>query len=725
MSILYTVPSRLAARLLSITTLLLLLFASAASAHAVLQVSTPAHGSVLRTSPDRMELQFNEAVDSRISTVALVRDGARIRLQPISSEGRKVVYNVPSLEAGLYIVDWRVISAVDGHLTRGSFAFGVGAVTVPVGTTTTVATPAWPDVLARWLGLVGVLLLTGGIVAFLWLPSPAAATRELRAHLYQVAQIATLMITISGVYRVVNDAVAIAGTPSLVGALGEPLLRVLSVSHDGHDLIFRLTGAVFLLIQLTPKRPLERDGLIAILSVLLIGPVLTTHGLNLGAVGSMVSLVHIVSASVWVGGLAFFGALYLPVIHRVAPEVVRNGALRFSRLALVTVITLVATGVTQAYFYLGTPAALLGPVYGRTLLVKLILLAPLLLTAAVNRWRIVPRLAGASRMWAPLMLLVRVETALAMTVVLVAAAVAISQPATGVESAGGQTPANQGIEASKLHMGGTVGDLNVVVALSPARQGANTVDLSATVGSDKTPLTGEIRFILRLRSLTSDLPQQVTQLTGRDGNASGVGPFIGAAGWWDLDITVRRQGAEDVSLTLPVLVGKPEGGANDPQALTLLKRAEQQVAKVSAWREVEHYSAGDGYVVTREYVFAPPDRFSYRTNDGDEGRVLGRKSYTRKRGSRWNVGERPDPVEVRFRFPLATGIVGARLGVKADLDGRQTQIVTFSDPSGALHFAVWIDLATAYPARLFMEGEAHHMATSMTGYNKKVTISAP
>ncbi len=705
--------------------LLVLLFSSAASAHAVLQFSTPAHGSVLRASPDRMELQFNEAVDSRISTVVLVRDGTRIPLKPLSSVGRTVVYNVPSLETGLYIVDWRVISAVDGHLTRGSFAFGVGAVAVPVGASSTVAAPAWQDVLARWLGLVGVLLLTGGIVAFLWLPIPAAATGDLRVHLYRVAQVATVMIVVSGVYRLVNDAMAIAGTLSLSGALGEPLLRVLSVSHDGHDLTFRLTGAAFLLIQLKPQRPIERDGLIAILSVLLIGPVLTTHGLTRGAIGSLVSLVHIVSASVWVGGLAFFGALYLPVIHRVTPDVVKTGALRFSRLALVTVITLVATGVTQAYFYLGTLSALLGPVYGRTLLIKLIILTPLLLTAAVNRWRIVPRLAGASRMWAPLTLLVRVETALALTVVLVAAAVAISQPVTGTESADGQTPINQRPEESKILMGGTIDNVNVAIALSPAKQGANKVDLSVTMGPDKQPPTGEIRFILRLGSLTTDLPPQVTQLTGQDGKASGDGPFIGAPGWWDLDITVRRQGAEDVSLALPVLVGKPEGGPNDPQALALLKRAEQQVAKISAWREVEHYSAGDGTIVTREYVFAPPDRFTYRTSAGEEGRVLGRKSYTRVKGSKWNINERPGSVEVRFRFPLATGIVGARLGVKADLNGRQTQVVTFSEPSGALHFAVWIDLATAYPARLFMEGEAHHMAVSMFGYNEKVTMSAP
>ncbi len=715
---------RLRPRLLIFTALLVLGFASVASAHAVLQTATPAHGTVLQTSPDRMELQFNEAIDPRISTVVLMRDTTRIPLQPGSGEGRKVIYKVPALENGLYIVDWRVISAIDGHLTRGSFVFGVGSVTVPIGAATSTAAPAWSDVVARWLGLVGVLLLTGGIVAFLWLPVPDVVRNELRLRLYGVATMATVMLVVSGVYRLASDATAIAGTTSLFGALGEPMLRVLSVSHTGHDLIFRLVGAAFLLAQLKPGRPVERDGLLAILGVLLMGPVLTTHGLTAGAAGSLISLAHIASASVWVGGLAFFGGLYLPLVHRVAPDVVRPAAVRFSRLGLVAVIVLGATGLAQAYLYLGSPAALTGPVYGRTLLVKLIILAPLLLLAAVNRWRVVPRLAGASRMWSPLLLIVRLETALAMTVVLVAAAVAISQPAKGAGSAQ-SAPVDQGTEEAKLVMGGTIGDLNVTIALAPAKQGANNVKLTATTGSDKTPVPGEVRFILKLASLASDLPPQVTRLDGQDGNATGQGPFIGAPDWWDIEVTVRRRGAEDVSLALPLLIGTPKERENDPQALALLKKAEQQVAGARSWQELEHYSSGDGYTITRQYVFVPPDRFSYRNNLGAEGRVLGRKSYFREKDSKWNLTEKPDPVEVRFRFPLATDIVGARLGVKTDLDGRQAQVVTYSDPGGRLHFAVWIDPATGYPSRLFMVGEAHHMVTNISGYDEKVTISAP
>jgi copper transport protein len=718
------IPSHRVVRPLVLAALAVLALARAAAGHAVLQVSSPPHGAVLRTSPDRLDLQFNEAIDSRISTVVLVRDGARIPLEPLSGEGRTITYKVPPLDAGLYIVDWRVISAVDGHLTRGSFAFGVGVAVPSDSAVAAPAAPTWTDVLARWLGLIGVLLLTGGVAAFLWLPIPAAAMRAVRAHLHLIAQVATLLIVSSGVYRLASDALAIAGTTSIAAALGGPLLRVLSVSHDGHDLIFRLTAAIFLMVQLGPERPVERDGLLAILGVLLIGPVLTTHGLSLGLVGSLVSLGHIVAASVWVGGLAFFGTVYLPLVHRVAPDVVRPAALRFSRLALVAVLVLIATGLTQAYFFLGAPSALLGPVYGRVLLVKLIILAPLLALAAANRWGIVPRLAGAARAWRPLLLVVRLETALALTVVLAAAAVAISQPATGPESAGAQAPAREAGE-SRLIMGGTIAPVNIGVALSPAKQGANRVELSVTAGADKTPIGGPIRFILRLRSLTSDVAAQVMQLDGRDGRAAGDGPFIGAPGWWEVELTVRRPGVQDVSLVLPLLIGQPEGGSNDPQALALLRRAERRTASLTAWQELEHYASGDGFVQTRQYAFVPPDRFEYRTSDGAEGRIVGRKTYTRLRRSKWNIVERPDAVEVRFRFPLASNVAGARLGAKSDLDGRQTQIVTYSDPTGALHFAVWIDLATALPARLFMVGEAHHMATSFFGYNEKITVSPP
>jgi len=52
-------------------------------------------------------------------------------------------------------------------------------------------------------------LAAGGLLRW-WRP-------DLRVHLYRVAQVATVMVVVSGIYRLVNDAMAIAGTLSLGG----------------------------------------------------------------------------------------------------------------------------------------------------------------------------------------------------------------------------------------------------------------------------------------------------------------------------------------------------------------------------------------------------------------------------------------------------------------------------------------------------------------------------
>jgi copper transport protein len=712
------VSLRVFPRLFLATAALILGMAASASAHAVLERSTPAHGSVFPVAPARLEVWFNEPIDPRLITLTLVHNKTRTVLEPLSGVGRRLTYQLPSLPAGLYTVDWRVLSTVDGHLTRGAFSFGAGTVSVPatIGAAST-AGPSWTEVAARWVGLIGIFLLIGSTVAFFWLPTPHAAEAELRHGLHRLAVAAAAGILASGLFRVLENAAAIEGSASLADVTAGTLIRVLAESHSGHDLIFRSVAAIFMALMLRPDAQVERQGFLAMTAVLLIGPVLTTHGPTTGVIGIVIATLHIAGASVWVGGLAYFGGLYLPTVRRLAPEAVPQAAVKFSRLALVSVGALIATGIAQSYLYLGSPAALLGSGYGRTLLVKLIVLAPLLAFAAINRWGIVPRLVHLTGLWRSLLVVVRLETALGISLALVAAAVAIREPATSAQT---QPPAGN----SKLILGGTIGDVSLAMTIAPAALGPNTVDI---VGKqpDGTALAGEVRYLVGLRALGQDIAPTTSRLDTRDGSASGQGLFITAPGWWSLHVTVRRRGVEDATLVLPLLIDTPSTDASEAPALRLLVDAERLAGGVRAWQEREYFSPGDGPAITREYVFAVPDRLAYRTSLGTEGRMIGTRSFVRDPGGAWSMTERPEAIRVAFRFPLATGTVGARLGIRVEEGGRTYQIVTYADPSGKLHFATWIDLATGLPARLFMVGEAHYMAAEFFNYGQPVEIAPP
>ncbi|HXZ75356.1 MAG TPA: copper resistance CopC family protein, partial [Streptosporangiaceae bacterium] len=105
--------------------------ASPADAHALLKRSYPAAGSSLPRAPHVMLLFFTEAPEPSLSTVALLDSSG----QTVPGVGRPTVaagnteelrVALPRLADGVYTVNWRTVSKVDGHVTGGSFAFGIG-----------------------------------------------------------------------------------------------------------------------------------------------------------------------------------------------------------------------------------------------------------------------------------------------------------------------------------------------------------------------------------------------------------------------------------------------------------------------------------------------------------------------------------------------------------------------------------------------------------------------
>ncbi|MFN8452369.1 MAG: copper resistance protein CopC [Anaerolineae bacterium] len=68
------------------------------------------------------------------------------------------------LPDGVYTVSWRAISAADGHSTRGSYAFSVGAVSLALAQaapdTETILLPSAP---VRWLNLLSMALAVGSV----------------------------------------------------------------------------------------------------------------------------------------------------------------------------------------------------------------------------------------------------------------------------------------------------------------------------------------------------------------------------------------------------------------------------------------------------------------------------------------------------------------------------------------------------------------------------------
>ncbi|HEY6710020.1 MAG TPA: copper resistance CopC family protein, partial [Actinomycetota bacterium] len=101
-----------------------------AGAHALLRESDPAAGSSLDQAPRRVVLTFTERPEPGLTSIEVL-DTAGQPIQrgegaPVEGEPLQFAVGLGDLADGTYTVSWRVVSKDDGHVTAGSFAFGVG-----------------------------------------------------------------------------------------------------------------------------------------------------------------------------------------------------------------------------------------------------------------------------------------------------------------------------------------------------------------------------------------------------------------------------------------------------------------------------------------------------------------------------------------------------------------------------------------------------------------------
>ncbi len=108
-------------------------------------------------------------------------------------------------------------------------------------------------------------------------------------------------------------------------------------------------------------------------------------------------MLHLIAAGVWIGALVWL-LLLLTSATQTARREVERALAGFSGVGPGVVAMLVITGIINSLFLIGPQSALSlwRKAYGLTLLIKLALFAVMFALAAVNRYRLTPRLAMAA-----------------------------------------------------------------------------------------------------------------------------------------------------------------------------------------------------------------------------------------------------------------------------------------------------------------------------------------
>jgi copper transport protein len=364
--------------------------ASPASAHALLERSVPAAGASLPRAPHTMLLYFTEAPEPSLSTVSLLNSSGQAvsgvgKPTPAPGNAKELRVALPRLADGVYTVSWRTVSKVDGHVTGGSFAFGIGvqpssgaAQVAKGGSPSAGSAPSPAAVAGLWLLYWGLALLAA-----------AGATGAL-VFGWRLPERAPLVIAAGWLCAAVGILIMILAEEA---AAGVPLLELFGAAAGRSLLAQAAAVAVCGVAALFAARRPEGPRL-AVLGVAAAGALFVHAQAGHAETTSSVRLLnvadqwlHMLAAGVWVGGLVWL-LLGLRGLDRAA----RAAAVRrFSQLAFAAVAVIAVTGVLRAVPEVGSLAALVSTRFGVVLLIKTGLFVVLMGVAWRNRYRLVPR----------------------------------------------------------------------------------------------------------------------------------------------------------------------------------------------------------------------------------------------------------------------------------------------------------------------------------------------
>jgi copper transport protein len=541
-----------------------LAFAGTASAHAYIVKTVPQASVVLTAPPPEVALTFDEAVEPRFATIS-VTDAAGHQqatgppTRSPSNPDTLIVPLKPHLPEGWYLVYWRAIS-VDGHPVQGAFTFAIGPnqgpapqFVVPKISQTATTTRL---LIARWAMFLTVMAAIGLFVLRIIIARPVA--KRVEGTSLRKVSLAFVVMSILGliaipVYLDVSTSIDSLRSAFAIGSL-VPLFRVTAFGRAYVDLeicfaLFCVAAWITLWLDRPARQRTIADigaitgALLAAGAVLLI-PGTAGHAAQTAPRGLSLLLdwLHLVSASVWMGGLIGLLVLWwgLGKSNRVAG--LRVAVPRFSNVAFVSVMVLLGSGIGATIIHMPTLASLWQTSYGKAILVKAALLSVAMLGGAVNLLITKPRLDAAKtdpERGAPAARLlrntVRIETLLVVSALFAAAVLSSLAPPAAALAKEGSALAHvgPGKVATTVHQNGYT--MQVLVAPNKA-VATNSFALKLTKNGQ--PVRGA-SVTLEFEMLDMQMTNQEYQLTETaPGIYSHPAPALVMVGHWGLNFNV-------------------------------------------------------------------------------------------------------------------------------------------------------------------------------------------
>jgi copper transport protein len=378
-------------------------------AHAFVIKSNPSSSQSLTVSPSRVDVYFSEPVDLRYSKLAVLdSNGKQIDNKDIKNiNGDQMALSVTlpsSLKDGVYTVTTKVLSQVDGHVTDNAFVYGVGESGISKNLSAAAGANVnkqgsqlyIPDAIARFPTLIGQVIIVGSAFTTLWLWRPISKIDWFKDLLKQTRKSIDsrlmILVVIGSAILVISDfGIVYVQAASINVGIGEVVM-----TKFGNVWAARVVlSFILLVVSILGYRRLKNDhnkiavsnkeittifviGLATLATTSLIG-----HGAANGKLLPItIDFIHNLAASVWIGGVIYLALVVVPGIKKSTSleEITKISLIsiiipRFSSLPVVILGVIIITGPFLLYVLESNLGLTLASLYGKILIVKLLLAA--------------------------------------------------------------------------------------------------------------------------------------------------------------------------------------------------------------------------------------------------------------------------------------------------------------------------------------------------------------
>lgn len=326
----------------------------ATHAHATPVSYMPAASSVSEEVPQAVRITFSERPDLGASSIAVYGpDGARVDEGPeriAEGDPWTLTVGIRGGQEGTFTVSWQVVSADDGHFTKGAFPFSVGIATATgaSGSFSISHSSSTPEAVTIWLELMGLALLLGALAVLLTFGTGAGADARRRIAIMGCIGAVLAVVGAAAGFALKAFELSLAQSISLAEAFGTYLRTTAGTATAARGALAAFAGAGHWVLQRGPHAARQaRMVIVAALAGWVFARARVSHAAAshvLPGLSVAVNALHLLAKAAWIGGAAVLAFAVLPGRARMG-EVMRASA-RWGRVAAAM---LAATGVTGAY----------------------------------------------------------------------------------------------------------------------------------------------------------------------------------------------------------------------------------------------------------------------------------------------------------------------------------------------------------------------------------------